>query len=149
MEREKGFSLIEVMIAVALLGVVAVAFLSALGTGSKAIFIADERATAESLARTEMEYVRNQDYSGAPWAYDLPSGTPPADPPTWWASANHTLPAGYDGYTVDVSTGPSHDTNGDGDIDEDDIDGGIQKIIVVITHHDKEIFTLEGYRSLR
>jgi len=138
MEREKGFSLIEVMIAVALLGVVAVAFLSALGTGSKAIFIADERATAESLARTEMEYVRNQDYSGAPWAYDLPSGTPPADPPTWWASANHTLPAGYDGYTVDVTAVPLHAT-----------DDGIQKIIVVITHHDKEIFTLEGYRSLR
>jgi len=141
MEREKGFSLIEVMIAVALLGVVAVAFLSALGTGSKAIFIADERATAESLARTEMEYVRNQDYSGAPWAYDLPSGTPPADPPTWWASANHTLPAGYDGYTVDVTAVPLHAT-----------DDGIQKITVIVIHNynnNKEVIKLEGYRSLR
>jgi prepilin-type N-terminal cleavage/methylation domain-containing protein len=144
MEREKGFSLLEVMLAIALMGIVAVAFLGALATGSKAIFIADERATAESLARTEMEYVRNQDYSGAPWAYDLPSGTPPADPPTWWDEDNpHTLPEGYNGYTVDVSAVPLHVIGGY------PVDDGIQKIIVVITHQDKEIFTLEGYRSAR
>ncbi len=75
MKSEKGFSLIEVVIAIALLGIVAVAFLGALATGSRVIFIADERATAESLARTQMEYVRNQDYSDAPWNYDVTSIT--------------------------------------------------------------------------
>jgi prepilin-type N-terminal cleavage/methylation domain-containing protein len=150
MKQEKGFSLIEVMLAIALMGVVAIAFLGALATGSKAIFIADERATAESLARTEMEYVRSQEYSAAPWAYELPSGTPPADPPTWWDPGNpHALPEGYDGYTVNVST-ERLDPKGDG-FDSDD---GLQKIIVVVYPYDAEdpddwVVKLVNYRSLR
>jgi len=135
-----------------LLGIVGVAFLGSLATASRAIFHADERATAESLARTEMEYVRSQEYSGAPWDYELPSGTSLIRFPAWWDEDNpHTLPDGYDGYTVNVSTGPSHDTDGDGDIDEDDIDDGIQKITVVVKHleESEDIVTLVNYRSLR
>ena len=145
MKSEKGFSLIEVMIAMALLGLIAVTFLGALATSSRAIFIADERATAESLARSEMEYVRSQKYSVAPWAYELPSGTSPiGEFPTWWDEDNpHSLPEGYDGYTVNVSTVTIHEISGH------PVDDGIQKIIVVITHLDKEIFTLENYRSWR
>jgi len=141
MKSEKGFSLIEVTIAIALLGIVAVAFLSAMGTASKAIFIADEQATAESLARSEMEYVRNQDYSVAPWAYELPLYTktnPPPDPPSWWDTHTPTLPTGYDGYTVTVSAEPLYAAN------------DIQKITLIVKHQDKpEVVKLEGYRSMR
>ena len=63
---QRGFTLIEVILAIALLGIIAVAFLSAMGTGSLSLFIADERATAESLARSQLEYVKNQDYEDAP-----------------------------------------------------------------------------------
>jgi prepilin-type N-terminal cleavage/methylation domain-containing protein len=62
-KNEKGFSLIEVIIALALLGIIAVAFMSGLATASKAIYIADERATAENLARNQMEYVKEQTYA--------------------------------------------------------------------------------------
>ena len=132
----------EVIIAIALLAIVAVAILSGLSTGSRAIFVADERATAESLARTEMEYVRNQDYSSPEeqdnkWDYELPSGTTVNGYPSWWDPGNpHTLPAGYSGYTVDVSAEPLplHGTD-------------IQKITVTVMHHDKpDVVTLEGYR---
>jgi prepilin-type N-terminal cleavage/methylation domain-containing protein len=136
MKSEKGFSLIEVGIAIALLGIVAIALLTALATGSKALFVADERATAESLARAELEYVRNQDYKGAPWDYELPSNPPP---PSWlWES--RTLPDGYDTYTVGVSAEPLHAS-----------DAGIQRIIVTVWHLGKPdaIVTLENYRSLR
>jgi prepilin-type N-terminal cleavage/methylation domain-containing protein len=54
-----GFSLIEVLIALTLVGVIAIAFLSALSTASTALITADEQATAESLARSQMEYVKN------------------------------------------------------------------------------------------
>jgi len=141
MKSEKGFSLIEVAIAMLLLGIVAVAVLGGLATGSRALMLADERATAESLARTEMEYVRNQGYSGAPWAYELPSASPPADPPTWWDPGDpHTLPDGYDGYTANVSAVPLNGT-----------DDGIQRTIVTVWHLEKPdaIITLEGYRSIR
>jgi prepilin-type N-terminal cleavage/methylation domain-containing protein len=141
MKSEKGFSLIEVMIAIALLGIVSVAFLSAMGTASMAIFIADEQATAESLARSEMEYVRNQDYSVAPWAYELPlpPGWPDDSLPEWWDEDNPpTLPTGYDGYTVTVSAEPLYAAN------------DIQKITLIVKHQDKpEVVKLEGYRSMR
>ena len=140
MRSEKGFTLMEVIIAIALLGIVAVGLLSGLSTGSRAIFVADKRATAESLARTEMEYVKNQDYSVvALWDYELPSRTT-VNKPSWWDAANHSLPAGYDGYTVNVTAEPLHAP-----------DDGIQKITVIVKHEDKpgvftDVITLEGYK---
>jgi len=146
MKKEKGYSLIEVVIAIALLGIVAIAFLSALATGSKAISIADERATAESLARAQMEYIRNQAYSDAPWDYTITSSDRQrtyADRPTWWSddAGNEKPPFLYhDGYTVmvDVSI-----------LSGSAIDDGIQVIEVTVDHHGKQIFILEGYRAKR
>jgi prepilin-type N-terminal cleavage/methylation domain-containing protein len=151
MKGERGFSLMEVALAIALLGIVAVAFLTALATGSKAIFIADERATAESLARAQIEYVRSQEYSGAHWNYtlDYPESGPTrasADEPTWWDPVNDRPPLlsdDYTGYTVIVSTEPLNGI----------LDDGIQVITVTVRHtvggETKEIFTLEGYRTQR
>jgi len=121
-EGERGFSLVETVIAIALLGIVAVAFLGALSTASRSIFIADERATAESLARTEMEYVRNQDYTTAPQAYEKV----------------------YDGYTVKVSVKPLHKT--------DDGIQKITVVVYHpydAAHPEDYVVKLEGYRSQR
>jgi len=59
---QKGTTLIEVLIAIAILGMIAVPFLTALSTSSRALIIADERTTAESLVRSEIEYVKSQEY---------------------------------------------------------------------------------------
>ena len=142
MKSEKGFSLIEVAIAMLLLGIVAVAILGSLATGSRALMLADERATAESLARTEMEYVRNQVYSGAPWDYTVTSSQRSStDQPSWWDADNPPLlSSNFEGYTIDVSAVPLNGT-----------DDGIQRTIVTVWHLEKPdaIITLEGYRSLR
>jgi prepilin-type N-terminal cleavage/methylation domain-containing protein len=130
---EKGFNLMEVALAMALLGIVAVAYLGALATGSRAIMIADERATAESLARTQMEYVRQQSYDA-----NLDH-----NPPQY-----ATIPDIPDGYEIDVDAARL-DPYVDGTANDD----GIQSITVVINHtvdgETKEIFALEGYRSRR
>jgi prepilin-type N-terminal cleavage/methylation domain-containing protein len=63
MKNEKGFTLIEVLVALGLLGIIAVAFLTGIATSSKAILIANERTIAESLARSQMEYVKELDYA--------------------------------------------------------------------------------------
>ncbi len=63
MKNQKGFSLIEVIVSIALLGIIAAGFLAALGTASKVLFIADERETAKNLAESQMEYVKEQDYA--------------------------------------------------------------------------------------
>jgi prepilin-type N-terminal cleavage/methylation domain-containing protein len=144
---EKGFNLMEVALAMALLGIVAAAFLTGLATGSRAIFIADERATAESLARAQMEYARSLEYSIAEWNYTLTSSQlSSTDPPTadWWTNdPPPLLSSDYDGYTVIVSTEPLNGA----------LDDGIQVITVTIQHtvsgEMKEIFSLEGYRTQR
>ena len=65
MRNQKGISLIEVIIALAILGVIAVAFLGGLMTSLKAVSIADERSTAQSLSQSQMEYVKSLNYTDA------------------------------------------------------------------------------------
>lgn len=127
-----GLTLIEVIIAVALLGVIAAGYMSALSTATMAVSLADQRTAAESLARTEMEYVKSQrDYLEAPWEYEIPHGSAPP-----W-DESHTIPEDYDGYIVHVSAEPLH---ADGD-------DGIQVITVIVSHVTKEgVITLEGYK---
>jgi prepilin-type N-terminal cleavage/methylation domain-containing protein len=142
MKSEKGFSLAEVMVAMVLMGIVAVAFLSAIGTASKAVLLADEQASAESLARSEMEYVKGQEYSVASpvsWSYELPSDTSPTGEfPSWWDEYPSSLPDGYEIYVVTVSGEPYYDT-----------DNGIQKITVIVERDGKQLVILESYRSIR
>ena len=115
-----GFSLIEVLITLALVGIIAIAFLSALSTASIALITADERATAESLARSQMEHVKNLDYDFTdPQSYEhLPV-----------QSNDHP------GYFISVSAEPLHSP-----------DDGIQKITVTVSRDDKEVITLEDYK---
>lgn len=63
MKKEKGFTFIEVVISLAVLGIIAVGFLSGLTAASKGLMIADERATAHNLAESLMENVKNQPYA--------------------------------------------------------------------------------------
>ncbi len=61
--RESGATLIETVVALAILGIVAVTFLSGLYTTSKAGFLADTRVTTMSLAQSQMEWAENASYS--------------------------------------------------------------------------------------
>ena len=132
----RGFTLIEVTIAIALMGIIAVAILTAFSAATMALIITDRRATAESLARSQMEYVKNSYYDyiledGHP-QYSLDPGITP-------------LPPSYSVVTTAVRL------NRDVDPDDDD---GIQLITVTVTYNvvgaeNKMIekqFTLEDYK---
>jgi len=152
-KNEKGISLIEVLIALAILGLVAAAFLSGLATASMSLLIADERTTAESLARSQMEYVKNQDYA------------PNNDEAYYDKIDDDDIPAGYSIWSVNRAGDTVEDIIGVpwySDlpfVDEDvEIDAGLQKIRLVVKHDGKEIFTfirdgekitLEGYKVNR
>jgi len=60
--RQQGFTLIETLIGVALLGAIGVALFSGLSTGYKSQAISQERTYAESLAKSQVEYIKDQEY---------------------------------------------------------------------------------------
>lgn len=155
MKNERGFSLIEVLLAIALLGIISVALFGALATTSKVLFMADERATAESLARKQMEYIKNQPYSDGQWSYQVTfsSRTVLDGAPSWWHDEHNPplLSKDYAGYSVKTRTDPI-DADRDGEVEVPGDDEGIRRITVYIYHpEDKEepLITLEGYKADR
>lgn len=74
MKDEKGFSLIEVLVSLALLGSIGVVFLSSLGTASRVTISADTRETARNLAETQMEYIKDQAYAVTYTPAPIPEG---------------------------------------------------------------------------
>ncbi|MBI4186344.1 MAG: type II secretion system protein [Chloroflexi bacterium] len=118
--RESGMTLIETVIALAVLGMIAVAFLTGLATLAKLTVTNDVRTTAESLALSQLEWAKKASY-----VYEA-AGYSPAP-----------LPGGqdYSGYSALVTAAPLRSP-----------DDGIQRITVTIKRLDKGIVSLEGYK---
>ena len=67
MKNETGASLIETIIALALLGIIGVSFLGATATSSSSRVIADEHASGRILAESQMESIKKETYA---FSYD-------------------------------------------------------------------------------
>ena len=132
-ENQKGWSIVEVLIAVAILALASVAFLGGLSASSKAVFTADELQTSRNIAVLEMEYVVNADYITSPWIYDLPT-----TPPSW--DTTHTLSTEYTGYNVNVTANP---------LTVSGADANIQEISVTVSHNGEAVITLRDYKINR
>lgn len=57
---EKGFSLLEVLISIALIGVICSSFLAAMNNAQKGAIKTDQIDTSRALAQGQMEYVKKQ-----------------------------------------------------------------------------------------
>lgn len=89
MKGDRGFAFIETVVALALLGIIAAVLLSSVGTATKATMVADEQVTAESLARSEIEYIKRCAYQDSATEYPIDSTL---DIPSRW-SVNTTVEA--------------------------------------------------------
>ncbi len=120
---ESGMTLIETLVALALVGAIVISFLSGLATTSKATMVADEQSTAESLARSQMEWVKMATYVSGVTTYSAA-----------------TIPSGsdYTGYSVTITAASLNIP-----------DDGIQKITVTAKHSAKNVISLEGYKVNR
>ena len=112
--------MVEVLVALALIGVAGVSFLAALTTVSKSTMTADKHSTAESLAVSQMEYILSQSYDDT------------NNPPQY-----ALLPDIYDGWSVNVIA-ERLDPENDGTNDDD----GIQEIGVTVNFGSKQIAEL-------
>jgi type II secretory pathway pseudopilin PulG len=114
---QSGATLIEAIVTMAVLGTIAIAFLSGLATTSRARFLADEQSTAESLAQSQMEWVQSADYATSYSPGPINSGKD------------------YTNYAVTIGAVPLHDP-----------DEGIQKITVTVQYSGEPVVKLEGYK---
>ena len=76
LDGQEGVGLVEVLVAVAILGLTLVVLLAAISTGSVGVATTEERVTAENLARSQLEYTKSQPYVAVPASYA--TVTPPA-----------------------------------------------------------------------
>jgi prepilin-type N-terminal cleavage/methylation domain-containing protein len=134
-----GFTLIEVLIALALFGIIAITFAGGLSTSSKAALTADVRTNAESLARTQMEYVKSQSYNRAPAGGAAIYSTITDIPDGYAIWSENRTPGQY----VPSVLGVPWDSGNNTAVYEDN---GLQKIKLVITHDGREVITLEDYK---
>ena len=125
MRKEKGFSLIEILVAVAILGILIPAVPSALATANRSTTISNKQTMAESLARSQMDYIQSQ-------IYDTQNSTPVY-------SAITNLPEGYSIVTPFASR---LDPLNNGNI----IDDSLQKITVIVKYRGEVIYTLISYK---
>ena len=140
-DSSKGLTLIEVLIALTIFGIIAITFLLGLATSYHALVIADERTSAESLTRTELEYIKGTSY------VDLANGFSyhlPGVPPSW--DPSHSLDSEYSSYSVNVTGVPidpnTHEPLGEGD-------QGLQQITVEVYHGAKLVLSTVDYKAMR
>ena len=116
---QEGFGLVEVLVAVAILGMTLVALLAALSTGSIGVASKDEQVTAANLARSQLEYTRSQ-----PYAELYETVTPLA------------------GYTVSVQADSVPEATSVPGADP----STIQKITVTVTRNGETLLTVEDFK---
>lgn len=66
---DRGLTLVETLVTVAIVGVALVAFAVALSTGAIAVNESDQEVVVQSLARTQMEYIKGYPYDSEATTY--------------------------------------------------------------------------------
>ena len=132
MRGQKGFTLLETLIALTILAVIAVSIFFALNISIKATARVDHHTTAESLIRTSMEIIKR-------CGFDLTN-----IPPLYQDSVDHhnicddiiTIPDGYDVVVSAERLDPSDEES-------------IQKVTVSVDYDDELVMTTDAYKVLR
>jgi len=128
---QRGFSLIEILVALALLSIISVAFLRGLFTTSQAVAVSQESVVAESLARSQVESIKAQDYILVA-EYDDPANCyPTIAVPADLAGA---------GYSVEINPPVSISVTENQTIE-------LQSIAVAVKRHGEGMFTLSVYKA--
>lgn len=131
---QKGQTLIEVIIAMAILGIVVSGLLTAMHITYKTTDDVNDRTIAESLARSQLEYIKTCAYDDV------------HNPPEYGLDPDIDLSATpySDNFQVDI-TAVRLDPSQNGTDDDE----GIQEVMVTVRAHGDAIFTVVEYKVNR
>jgi hypothetical protein len=122
--NSRGALLIEVLIALMVLGFISMSFVGAMYTSLKGTDVVAQLAGAESLTRIEMEYIKQSPYWGLGFSYQIPGSSPP------WDATRTALDDTHAAYSITVTGTPidpsTHSPLAGG------IDRGVQRIRVQV-----------------
>jgi type II secretory pathway pseudopilin PulG len=137
--NERGMSIVETLVTLALVSIIIPGFLIAISIGSFGVSVVRERVTAANLARAQLEYTKNYTYTvGAvvgsenPEENDYPIIEHPEEYPislevSYWYSV-----------TKEFSSNPAHDCP-----------CGMQWITVTVSHGSVPVFRAVDYKLNR
>ncbi len=120
LREERGLVLLESLVALAILALTATAYLGGLGTVFQAGSVSDVRSTAQSLAASQLEQLRDTTYS-----YDA----------TTYAAAVIPGTADYAGYAVNITAAALNSP-----------DDGVQRLTVTVTRQGETVYTVVHYK---
>jgi Tfp pilus assembly protein PilV len=128
---ERGESLVEILVSVAIIAIVLTTFLAALATATSGVATVRERVTAVNLARAQLECIQHHPYvdSAAPISYTTTCTV------TQLSSYPMDLSISY-WYSPTFTSDP-------------DLDDGMQWITVTVYHNSDPVFTIENYKVAR
>ena len=124
---QRGFSLIEILVGLAILTAIGVAFLNGLFTTSKAIMVSQEGTITESLARSQMEYIKTQEYILV------------ADYPAYSYDLIDVRAMAGAGYSVEIDPPVAIISKAEAEFE-------LQRVTVVVKRGGEKAFTLSAYR---
>jgi type II secretory pathway pseudopilin PulG len=129
---QKGVMLFEILVGLAILGAIAVAYISGMTSTFNAIGISQERVAAESLAKSQVEYIKVQDYI-------MVADYDPDDPGNRYELI--TIPADLiaAGYSVNISVPEVVISEAEGGFE-------LQSVNVTVNRHDKRKLMISSYK---
>ncbi len=126
---ERGMTLIELLVGLAILAITAVSFLGGASTALQSVQVTDRRVIAQALAKSEVEYVLSA-------AYDSVN-----NPPAYIADPTLTIP---DRYSVTVQA-ERLDPKSDGTSSDD----GLQSVTVTVRYDGNDLLAVQTYKANR
>lgn len=121
MRKQQGFTIIEILVAMSILGIVAIGFLNALTTSSQAAVKAQQMDAGRVIAESQMEWVKSQSFSS-----------------TGNYTANSSLMTEYPGYSVTIAAETAAQR-----------DSSIQKVTITVSYNGKLITQLQDCKAKR
>lgn len=130
--NEGGVTLIETLVALALLGIIGVGLLGGLSTAFKSVMVSHDRVVAEGLANSQLESVKTQNYIAV-------ADYNPNDPAKRYQKIN-LGDLETQGYEITITPPVLVTVPG--------ADAGIelQRVTIVISHDGEELLTISDYK---